>query len=400
MSILSNRLSNISPSPTVAITAKANALKAEGRDVIGLGAGEPDFDTPSHIAAAGIKAIEDGKTRYSPPAGIIELRKAISEKFKRDNNLDYSLDQINVGVGGKQTIFNLFCATINKGDEVIIPAPYWVSYPDIAQLFGGVAKIVNCSIESAFKLTPAKLESAITDKTKWLVLNSPSNPTGAGYRKDELIALGEVLKRHPHVHIMSDDMYEFLVYDDFKFSTIASVVPELFDRTMTLNGVSKAYCMTGWRIGYAAGPKHIIKAMNMLNSQSTSSSSTMCQWAAVEALNGNHDFISSNNKVFVRRRDLVVSALNKIDGITCPTPDGAFYVYPSIKDLIGKQTPHGKTLECDTDFVDYLLSSKGVATVQGKAFGLSPHFRISYATSDENLVEALARIKSAILELK
>ncbi|MGB1360668.1 MAG: pyridoxal phosphate-dependent aminotransferase [Alphaproteobacteria bacterium] len=396
MSILSKRLSNIKPSPTVAVTTKANQLKAEGRDVIGLGAGEPDFDTPAHIAEAGKKAITDGKTRYAPPAGIPELRKAIVEKFKRDNDLTYTAEQINVGVGGKQTIYNLFCATINDGDEVIVPAPYWVSYPDIALLYGGVPVFVDCGIESNFKLTPEQLENAITPKTKWLVLNSPSNPTGAGYTEDELKELGEVLKKHPQVYIMTDDMYEFLVYDDFKFKTIAQVVPELYDRTMTLNGVSKAYCMTGWRIGYAAGPVEIIKAMNMLNSQSSSSAATMAQWAAVEALNGDHSFIAKNNEQFVKRRNFVVEKLNAIEGIECPKPDGAFYVYPSIKALIGKKTPDGTTINTDEDFANYLLESQGVAIVHGEAFGLSPYFRVSYATSDENLAKAMERIKQAV----
>jgi len=400
MTILANRLSNIKPSPTVAVTTKANQLKAEGKDVIGLGAGEPDFDTPKHISEAGIQAIKDGKTRYAPPAGINELKQAIVAKFKRDNDLAYKPEQISVGVGGKQTIYNLFCATINEGDEVIIPAPYWVSYPDIVLLFGGKPVFVNCGLESNFKITPKQLEESITDKTKWLILNSPSNPTGAGYTEEELKSLGEVLKKHPNVHIMTDDIYEFLVYDGFKFKTIAQVVPELFERTVTLNGVSKAYCMTGWRVGYAGGPVHIIKAMNMLNSQSTSSTSTISQWAAVEALNGDHSFIEKNNAVFVKRRNFVVEKLNEIDGIECPTPDGAFYVYPSIKGLIGKSTPSGSKINTDEDFANYLLEAQGIAIVHGEAFGLSPYFRVSYATSDENLEKAMERIKKAVTDLK
>lgn len=396
MSILAKRLSNIKPSPTVAVTTKANALKASGANVIGLGAGEPDFNTPPHIAEAGKTAIDTGKTRYAPPAGIPELRQAIVDKFKRDNDLEYTTDQIHVGVGGKQTIYNAFTATLNDGDEVIIPAPYWVSYPDIVSLFGGVPVCVECTIATHFKITAEQLENAITPKTKWVILNSPSNPSGAGYTQDDLIALGNVLKHHPHVHIMTDDMYEFLVYDDFKFCTIAQVVPELYNRTLTLNGVSKAYCMTGWRVGYAAGPVDIIKAMNMLNSQSTSSASTMSQWAAVEALNGDHGFIAENNAQFVKRRNLVVDALNKIDGITCPTPNGAFYVYPSIAGLIGKTTPDGTKITTDEDFATYLLESQGVAVVHGEAFGLSPHFRVSYATSDAILQDAMNRIKTAV----
>ena len=396
MSILADRLASIKPSPTVAVTTKANAMKARGENVIGLGAGEPDFYTPAHISQAGKNAIDAGKTRYAPPAGIPELKQAIVNKFKRDNDLTYTTDQINVGVGGKQAIYNAFTATLNAGDEVIIPAPYWVSYPDIALLFGGVPVFVECGITNNFKITPEQLESAITDKTKWLVLNSPSNPTGAGYTKHDLMALGEVLKKHPHVYIMTDDMYEFLVYDDFKFFTIAQVVPELYDRTLTLNGVSKAYCMTGWRIGYAAGPVDIIKAMNMLNSQSTSSASTISQWAAFEALNGDHSFIGEHNIVFAKRRNMVVDALNAIDGIECPMPNGAFYVYPCIANIIGKKTPDGTPIATDEDFVNYLLETQGVAVVQGEAFGLSPYFRISYATSETNLNAAINRIATAI----
>ena len=396
MSILAERLSKIAPSPTVAMTTKANALKAEGKDIIGLAAGEPDFDTPANIAEAGIQAIKNGKTRYAPPSGIIELRREIVAKFKRDNDLTYTPEQINVGVGGKQTIFNLFCATLNEGDEIIVPAPYWVSYPDIALLFGGVPTYVECGIENDFKMTPQQLENAITPKTKWLILNSPSNPTGTGYSQEDLKALGEVLKKHPHVYILSDDIYEFLVYDDFEFKTIAQVNPELYDRTMTLNGVSKAYCMTGWRLGYAAGPLHIIKAMNMLNSQSTSSASTMVQWAAVEALKGDKSFIAEHNKKFVERRNKVLELLRDIDGIECAKPAGAFYLYPCIKGLIGKKTPDGTVIETDQDFVTYILESKGVVAVQGSAFGLSPYFRISYASSLDTLTDAMGRIKQAV----
>ena len=396
MSILADRLSNIKPSPTVAVTTQANAMKARGENVIGLGAGEPDFDTPAHIAAAGKHAIDTGKTRYAPPAGIPALRQAIVDKLQRDNDLTYTPEHIHVGVGGKQTIYNAFAATLNPADEVVIPAPYWVSYPDITLLFGGVPVFVECDIANTFKITPEQLENAISDKTKWLVLNSPSNPTGAGYTKSDLMALGEVLQNHPQVHIMTDDMYEFLIYDDFEFTTIAQVVPALYDRTLTLNGVSKAYCMTGWRVGYAAGPVDIIRAMNMLNSQSTSSACTISQWAAVEALNGDHSFMQHNNTVFAHRRNMVVQALNAISGIECPMPNGAFYVYPCIAGLIGKTTPQGKPIATDEDFVAYLLETQGVAVVHGAAFGLSPYFRISYATSEDNLSEAMHRIACAV----
>ncbi len=396
MSILADRLSNIKPSPTVAVTTQANAMKARGENVIGLGAGEPDFDTPAHIAAAGKNAIDTGKTRYAPPAGIPALRQAIVDKLQRDNDLTYTPEHIHVGVGGKQTIYNAFAATLNPTDEVVIPAPYWVSYPDITLLFGGVPVFVECDIANTFKITPEQLENAISDKTKWLILNSPSNPTGAGYTKSDLMALGEVLQNHPQVHIMTDDMYEFLVYDGFEFTTIAQVVPALYDRTLTLNGVSKAYCMTGWRVGYAAGPVDIIRAMNMLNSQSTSSACTISQWAAVEALNGDHSFMQHNNTVFAHRRNMVVQALNAISGIECPMPNGAFYVYPCIAGLIGKTTPQGKPIATDEDFVAYLLETQGVAVVHGAAFGLSPYFRISYATSEDNLSEAMHRIACAV----
>jgi aspartate aminotransferase len=393
MPFIADRLSAIKPSPTVAVTQKANELKAAGHDVIGLGAGEPDFDTPANIREAGKKAIDEGKTRYVAPAGTPELRKAIAAKFKRENGLDYTPDQITVGVGGKGTIFNAFMATINPGDEVIVPAPYWVSYPDIALMFGGVPVFVECKEEDGFKLQAADLEKAITPKTKWLVLNSPSNPTGAAYTWDELKALTDVLLKHPHVLIMSDDMYEHLVYDGFKFATPAQVEPKLYDRTLTMNGVSKAYAMTGWRVGYAAGPLPIIKAINMIQSQSVTHTSSVSQAAAVEALNGPQDFIPKNAEVFKRRRDLIVGLLNECPGITCRTPEGAFYVYPSCAGTIGKTTAKGKVIKDDTDFVTFLLEDEGVAVVQGAAFGLSPYFRISYATSDEALTKAAARIK-------
>jgi len=399
MSFLADRLSLIQPSPTVAVSTKAAELKAAGKDVIGLGAGEPDFDTPDHISKAAFDAINAGKTRYAPPAGIPELRKAICEKLQRDNNLSYTPDQIQVGCGGKQTIYNALMASVNPGDEVIIPAPYWVSYPDIAMLCEGKPVIVDCGQESGFKITAEQLRAAITPKTKWLILNSPSNPTGAGYSHDDLRALADVLLENDHVWVMTDDMYEFLVYDGFEFWTIAQVEPKLQPRVLTLNGLSKAYCMTGWRVGYAAGDKDLIKAMNKLQSQSTTSTSTISQWAGVEALNGDHSFIARNNEVFVQRRDLVVSMLNQAVGIDCLTPQGAFYVYPSIAGLIGRKTPAGKVIETDEDFVTYLLEEEGVAAVHGAAFGLSPHFRISYATSTELLEEACRRIQRACAAL-
>jgi len=395
MSFLADRLSRIKPSPTLAVTGKAQELKRAGKDVIGLGAGEPDFDTPQHVKDAAAKAAAEGKTKYAPVAGIPELREAICAKLERDNNLRYTPEQITVGCGGKQTIFNALMATLNPGDEVIIPAPYWVSYTDITLLVEGTPVVVECSIDNGFKLTPDQLEAAITPKTKWLMLNSPSNPTGGCYTRDDLKALADVLSRHPHVWVMTDDMYEFIVYDGFEFATIAEVEPGLFDRTLTLNGLSKAYCMTGWRVGYAAGPVDLIKAMNKVQSQSTTSTSTISQWAAVAALNGDHGFIADNNKVFKERRDLVVSMLNQTEGISCLTPEGAFYVYPSCKGVIGRKTPDGKTLETDEDFVTYLLESEGVAAVHGAAFGLSPYFRISYATSTEALEEACTRIQRA-----
>ena len=399
MAFIADRLSRIKPSPTVAVSNKATELKAAGADVIGLGAGEPDFDTPEHIKEAARKALAEGKTKYAPVAGIPELRRAICDKLKRDNGLDYTPDQISVGCGGKQNIYNAMMSTLNPGDEVIIPAPYWVSYPDITLLAEGEPVIVDCPESANFKLTPDMLEAAITPKTKWLILNSPSNPTGAAYTRGDLAALGEVLKKHPHVWVMTDDMYEFIIYDDFEFTTIAQVVPELYDRTLTLNGLSKAYCMTGWRVGYAAGSVELIKAMNKIQSQSTTSTSTISQWASVAALDGDHSFIAEHNKVFKERRDLVVSMLNQASGLTCATPEGAFYVYPSCAGLMGKKTPEGKAIETDEDFVTYLLESEGVAAVHGEAFGLSPYFRISYATSTEALEDACQRIQRACAAL-
>jgi aspartate aminotransferase len=399
MAIIADRLSRIKPSPTVAVSNKAAEMKAAGEDVIGLGAGEPDFDTPEHIKEAARKAMAEGKTKYAPVAGIAELRRAICDKLKRDNDLDYTPEQITVGCGGKQTIYNAMMATLNPGDQVIIPAPYWVSYPDITLLAEGEPVIVDCPESDSFKLTPAALEAAITPNTKWLMLNSPSNPTGAAYTRADLKALAEVLLRHPQVWVMTDDMYEFIVYDDFEFTTIAQVEPKLYERTLTLNGLSKAYCMTGWRVGYAAGAVDVIKAMNKVQSQSTTSTSTISQWASVAALDGDHSFIHENNKVFRERRDLVVSMLNQATGLTCATPEGAFYVYPSCAGAIGRQTPDGKTIGTDEDFVTYLLESEGVAAVHGEAFGLSPHFRISYATSTEALEEACRRIQRACAAL-
>ncbi len=394
MSILAAALKRVKPSPTIAVSNLAMELKAQGRDIISLGAGEPDFPTPANIAAAGIKAIEQGKTRYTAVDGIPELKKAICAKFKRENNLEYTPAQISVGTGGKQVLYNAFMATLNPGDEVIIPAPYWVSYPDMVLLASGTPVIITATLENNFKITPEQLEAAITPKTKWFLFNSPSNPTGAGYSRSELKALTDVLLRHPHVWVMTDDMYEHLAYDDFKFCTPAEVEPQLYDRTLTVNGVSKAYAMTGWRIGYAGGPKDLIAAMRMIQSQSTSNPCSVSQWAAVEALDGSQDFIAPNALMFARRRDLVVKALNAIPGITCPNPEGAFYVYPSIAGLIGKTTANGKKITNDEDFATALLEDTGVAVVFGSAFGLSPNFRISYATSDGELAEACKRIAS------
>ena len=394
MSDLSATLSRVKPSPTIAVTTKAQELKAAGRDVIGLGAGEPDFDTPDHIKAAGIRAIEQGKTKYTAVDGIAELKAAICAKFRRDNGLDYVPAQVSVGSGGKQILYNALMATLNPGDEVVIPAPYWVSYPDMVLLAGGEPVVVQAGIETGFKLTAQALEAAITPKTRWFIFNSPSNPTGAGYTWDELKGLTDVLLRHPHVWVMTDDMYEHLAYDGFAFCTPAQVEPALYDRTLTCNGVSKAYCMTGWRIGFAAGPEHLIGAMRKIQSQSTSNPCTISQWAAVEALNGSHDFIARNNAVFTRRRDLVVAMLNDIDGVDCPVPNGAFYVYPSIAGLIGKTSANGAVIADDEAFATALLEETGVAVVFGAAFGLSPNFRVSYATSDDALKEACARIQA------
>ena len=393
MSFLSKTLDRVKPSPTIAVSNLAMELKAQGRDIISLGAGEPDFDTPAHIRAAGIKAIEAGKTRYTAVDGIPELKQAICAKFKRDNGLDYAPNQVSVGTGGKQVLYNALMATLNPGDEVGIPAPYWVSYPDMVMLAGGTPVFIEATLENAFKITADQVEAAITPATKWFLFNSPSNPTGAGYSREELKALTDVLMRHPHVWVLTDDMYEHLAYDDFKFCTPAQVEPALYDRTLTVNGVSKAYAMTGWRIGYAAGPKPLIDAMRKIQSQSTSNPCTISQWAAVEALNGTHDFIAPNNAMFARRRDLVVKALNAIEGVTCPVPEGAFYVYPSIAGLIGKTTPAGTVITDDETFARALLEDTGVAVVFGAAFGLSPNFRISYATSDTALAEACDRIQ-------
>jgi len=375
-------------------------LQAAGHDVIGLGAGEPDFDTPAHIIQAAKDAMDRGETRYTAVAGTPELRQAVVDKFKRDNGLDYTPDQIQVASGGKQSIFNAMVATLDPGDEVIIPAPYWVSYPDITLMCEGEPVFVPCSEANGFKLTPSELEAAITPKTKWLILNSPSNPTGSAYSAADLKGLADVLMRHPHVWVMTDDMYEHLVYDGFQFATIAQVEPGLMDRTLTLNGVSKAYCMTGWRIGFAGGPLELIKAMNKVQSQSTTHATSISQAAAVAALNGPHDFIAEHNKSFVERRDLVVSMLNQATGITCATPEGAFYVYPGIAGLIGKKTPDGKVIETDEDFVTYILESEGVAAVHGEAFGLSPYLRISYATSVALLTDACERIQRACAALR
>ncbi|MBO0333086.1 pyridoxal phosphate-dependent aminotransferase [Sneathiella sp. CAU 1612] len=393
MSIIAESLGRIKPSVTIAVTTKAAELKAAGRDVIGLGAGEPDFDTPDNIKEAAIRAINEGKTKYTAVDGIPELKKAICEKFKRDNGLDYEPSQVTVGTGGKQIIYNALIATLNPGDEVLIPAPYWVSYPDMVLLGGGEPVFVPTTAANGFKMQPADLEAAITPKTKWLIFNSPSNPSGAGYSHDELKALTDVLLRHPQVWILTDDMYEHLVYDDFKFVTPAEVEPALYQRTLTMNGVSKSYAMTGWRIGYGAGPVELIKAMAKVQSQSTSNPCSISQYAAVEALNGPQDFIAERAKVFEERRDLVVGMLNQATGLSCPMPEGAFYVYPSCTGCIGKKTPEGKVIENDFDFVSALLETEGVAVVHGEAFGLSPHFRVSYATSTEALTEACERIQ-------
>jgi aspartate aminotransferase len=393
MAFLSATLDRVKPSPTVALTALVGELKAAGRDIISLGAGEPDFPTPKNIREAGKRAIDAGKTRYTAVDGIPELKAAIVSKFARENNLAYDASEITVGSGGKQVLYNALMATLNPGDEVLIPAPYWVSYPDMVLLAGGEPVIMPAGPESGFRITPEQLEAAITPKSKWLIFNSPSNPTGAGYSPDALKALTDVLERHPHVWVLTDDMYEHIAFPGFDFSTPAQIAPSLKDRTLTLNGVSKAYAMTGWRIGYAGGPKHLIAAMRKIQSQSTSNPCTISQWAAVEALNGPQDFIPVNVQTFLRRRDLIVAGLNAAPGIHCPTPDGAFYVYPSITGCIGKTTTAGTLIDTDETFCKALLEETGVAVVFGAAFGLSPAFRISYATSDEDLIEASARIK-------
>ena len=399
MIIISDSLKRIKPSPTIAVTQKARELKASGKDVIGLGAGDPDFDTPNNIKEAAIKAIKDGDTKYTAVDGTQILKEAIVNKFKRENNLDYTTDQITVGAGGRHVIYNLMMATLNKGDEVLIPAPYWVSYPDIVLLAGATPVAVECSEEQDFKITAKDLESKITNNTKWLIINSPSNPTGSTYSEQEIKNLSQVLKRNPHVNILSDDIYEHITYGGFKFFTIAQI-PELKNRVVTMNGVSKSYAMTGWRIGYAAGPKEIIKAISKIQSQSTTNPSSISQAAAVEALNGNQDFISIRAKAFEERRDFVVNTLNSINGIKCLKPDGAFYVFPSCKNLIGKKDINGKKIENDTDFVQSLLENNGVAVVQGSAFGLEGYFRISYATSMENLKKALKKISDFCESLK
>jgi aspartate aminotransferase len=393
MGFVSDTLQRVRPSPTIAVSNKAMELKAAGEDVIGLGAGEPDFDTPDNIKQAGIKAINDGKTKYTAVDGIPELKQAIADKLKRENGLDYEPSQVSVSSGGKQVLYNALVGTLNPGDEVIIPAPYWVSYPDMVVLGGGTPVFVEATIEDNFKVTPEALEAAITPKTKWFIFNSPSNPSGAAYSHDDLKKLTDVLLRHENIWILTDDMYEHLVYDDFKFATPAQVEPKLYDRTLTMNGVSKAYSMTGWRIGYAAGPDVVISAMRKLQSQSTSNPCSISQWAAVEALNGPQDFLAERAQVFKQRRDLVVSMLNQAKGIKCPTPEGAFYVYPSVAGCIGKTTPKGTVIDTDEAFVTALLEEEGVSVVHGEAFGLSPFFRVSYATSTDVLEDACQRIQ-------
>jgi len=399
-SLQSSALARVKPSATLAVTAQARQLKAEGRDVIGLGAGEPDFDTPENIKQAAIDAITRGETKYTDADGMPQLKAAISAKFKRENGLDYSPAQIHVAPGGKPVIFNALVATLNPGDEVIVPAPYWVSYPDMVLLAGGEPVTVVGEEKDGFKLLPAVLEAAITPRTKWLILNSPSNPTGAAYTRAELEGLAEVLRRHPQVWVLTDDMYEHLVYGDFEYTTIAQVAPDLIDRTLTVNGVSKAYAMTGWRIGYAGGPKPLIDLMRKVASQTTSNPASISQWAAVEALNGPQDFMAERRAAFEKRRDLVVSMLNQTAGVTCATPEGAFYVYPSIAGLIGKTTETGVVIDSDGTFATELLNAEGVAVVQGEAFGLSPYFRISYATSEDVLEAACERIQRFCASLK
>ena len=398
--ILSQRLTKIKPSLTVSINVKANALRAEGRDVLVLAAGEPDFDTPVNIRNAAVKAMEEGQTRYVPGKGTPALQKAIIKKFQQDNDIKYSPDEIMVGVGGKHIIYNAMMATLNPNDEVIIPAPFWVSYPDIVMLAEGKPVIVKCDASQDFKITPEQLEKNISENTKWLMLNSPSNPTGAVYSFNELKAISEVLLKHPDVLVMTDDIYEKIIYDDNKFFTIASVEPKIKNRTLTLNGVSKAYCMTGWRLGYCGGPKEIISGMNKIQSQSTTSTSSITMAAAVEALNGDQEFIKKHNKEFKKRRDLVVEKLSNINGLSCDIPPGAFYVYPCCEGIIGKKTPEGNTIETDEDLMNFLLESEGVAGVHGAAFGLSPYFRLSYATDEKTLIDACERIRRACSNLR
>ena len=400
MGIVAKGLSRVKPSATIAVSQKARELKGAGRDVIGLGAGEPDFDTPDNIKQAAIDAIKRGETKYTDVPGILPLREAICAKFKRENDLDYDPSQVIATTGGKQVLYNAFAATLDPGDEVIIPAPYWVSYPDMVLLNGGEPVFVEATIENNFKITGAQLEAAITPKTKWFLFNSPSNPSGAAYSRDELKELTDVLMKYPDVWVLTDDMYEHLCYGDFEFATPAQVEPGLYDRTLTMNGVSKAYAMTGWRLGYCAGPSELIKAMNLVQGQSTSGTCSITQWAGVEALNGPQDFIGERRKEFEARRDLVVSMLNQATGIDCPKPEGAFYVYPSCKELLGKITESGKVLETDEDFVTALLEQEGVAVVHGSAFGLGPNFRISYATSTEALTKACERIQKFCASLK
>ena len=400
MALTSASLDRIKPSPTLAMTSRVLELKAKGIDVIGLSAGEPDFDTPDFIKEAAIEAIRRGQTKYTNVDGTAELKAAIAGKFKRDNGLTYAANEISVNVGGKHTLFNALVATVDPGDEVIIPAPYWVSYPDIVNFAGGTPVFVKAGAERGYKIDAGLLEAAITPRTKWLILNSPSNPSGAAYTEAELKALGEVLIRHPHVWVMADDMYEHIVYDDFQFTTIAQVCPELYARTLTVNGCSKAYAMTGWRIGFAGGPAPLIKAMAKLQSQSTSNPCSIAQAAATAGLNGPQDFLIERNIAFKGRRDLVVRMLNEIEGFLCPTPEGAFYVYPDVSGVIGKRTPEGKTIANDSDLIDYLLDIGRVAAVNGAAFGLEPAFRISYATSEAILAEACTRIQQAIAALK
>lgn len=400
MNIIADRLLAVKPSATLAVTTKAKELKARGVDVIDLGIGEPDFPTPKHICDAAKEALDRGETKYVPVAGTPAFRQAICDKLKRENGLDYTPDQITVNCGGKGTLFNIIMATVNPGDEVVIPAPYWVSYPDMVRIAQGTPVFVTGKAETGFKITPEDLERAITPKTKWFILNSPSNPSGAAYTADELRGLADVLVKHPHVYVISDEIYEHIVYDGFTSRSIAAVAPELKDRTVTVNGLAKSYSMTGWRVGYAAGPVEIIKAANKIQSQSTSHAVSFCQSAGVVALNSSLDFLKERNDIFKQRRDMVVAALNGIDGVSCRTPEGAFYLYPSVKGCVGKKTPDGKVIETDTDFVTALLESEGVAVVPGAAFGLSPYFRLSYATSTELLQKACARIKNFCESLK